>query len=82
MPSRDRYPPLPDVLTASEVAAAMRVSKATIARLASSGRLTAMPLTGRLLFLADEVALFMKRARHTPPPPADDDRDGETMPSP
>ncbi|GAU82889.1 hypothetical protein BIWAKO_02812 [Bosea sp. BIWAKO-01] len=57
----------------------MRVSKATITRLARSGDLIAMPLPGRLLFLTDEVALFMKRARHAP---ATSDDACDDMPSP
>lgn len=66
MPNPATYPDLPLVMTANEVACLLRVSKATITRLAHSGDLPAMPIRGRLLFVSDEVARFMKRGRRTP----------------
>lgn len=69
MPNRAPNADLPSVMTASEVAGCLRVSKATITRLARSGALPAMPVPGRLLFVSDEVALFMKRGRNIPTKP-------------
>lgn len=71
MPNPATYPDLPRVMTASEVACHLRVSKATITRLAHSGDLPVMPIRGRLLFASDKVALFMERGRRTPAPPPD-----------
>ncbi|WP_439492350.1 helix-turn-helix domain-containing protein [Bosea sp. (in: a-proteobacteria)] len=68
MPNPATYPDLPLVMTASEVAGLLRVSKATVTRLNHSGDLPALPIRGRLLFRSDEVARFMNRGRRTPMP--------------
>ena len=56
-------PPNDEVLTAAEVAQLLRVSKATILRLHRAGRLQAIPIPGRALFLASTVTAFMHGSR-------------------
>lgn len=52
-----------EVMTAKEVAAALRVSSATVCRLAKSGKLEAIPVDGRLLFMRSRLVAFMETPR-------------------
>lgn len=52
-----------EIMTAKEVAAALRVSCATVSRLAKSGKLEALPVDGRLLFMRSRLVVFMETPR-------------------
>ncbi len=53
------------VLTASEVAERLRVSRATVTRMAQRGELDRIPIRGRLLFTSNEVVRFVTgQCRH------------------
>lgn len=47
------------VMTASEVAERLRVSRATVTRMAQRGELDRVPIKGRLLFTSSEVVRFV-----------------------
>lgn len=47
------------VMTASEVAERLRVSRATVTRMAQRGELGRVPIKGRLLFTSSEVVRFV-----------------------
>jgi excisionase family DNA binding protein len=47
------------VMTASEVADRLRVSRATVTRMAQRGELDRVPIKGRLLFTSSELVRFV-----------------------
>lgn len=58
-------------MTARKVAGPLRVSKATVTRLARNGTLQTMPIPGGLLVVQDEVTPFMKHGPSNPPKPSE-----------
>jgi len=51
------------VMTASEVAERLRISRATVTRMAQRGELDRIPVKGRLLFTRLEVVRFVTGQR-------------------
>ena len=49
----------PEILTAAEVAVRLRISKATVLRLAKRGAIRPLPLTGRRMFTAAAVRAYL-----------------------
>lgn len=60
--------PVTTVMTASEVAEALRISKATVSRMARRGTLRALDMPGRLLFARTAVDRFLERPRNVGTP--------------
>ncbi|MBD3849408.1 helix-turn-helix domain-containing protein [Bosea sp. SSUT16] len=56
------------IMTAQEVAELLRISRATVTRLAQRGELARIPVAGRLLFTRLEVTRFVSGQRQNGAP--------------